>query len=100
MKHAIQRLLFIPDIYNHDSSDYPNHPKDPTCIKCHGGNNSTVTWNTSYAPDCAACHENKYEAKKHKKVDGVSDYTVGELQDCTNSTCHELNPDLTIKKNA
>ena len=91
-------VSFIPDIYRHDSSDYPNHPSDPTCIKCHGGNNSTVTWNTTYAPDCAACHESDFNNVPHKKVDGVSNYTVAELQDCTNSTCHELNPDLSIKQ--
>ncbi len=91
-------ISFIPDIYNHASTDFPNHPSDPTCIKCHAGNNSTVTWNTTYSPNCGACHEAKFNTKPHKKVDGVSNYTISELQDCTNSTCHLLNPDLTIKQ--
>lgn len=95
---------FIPDIYNHDSSDYPNHPKDPICIKCHGGNNSTVTWNTSYAPDCAACHEKKYNDKtpdKHLKYEanpGKVYYPIGDVLNCVTSTCHLLNNDDTIKE--
>lgn len=86
-----QTNSFIPDIYNHDGTDYPgNHASDPICIKCHGGNNATVTWNTAYDPNCAACHAGDYKQDAHKKSEQPAPtvfYTVGELQDCSGA-CH------------
>lgn len=83
---------FIPDIYTH-TGFFPNHPSDPSCIQCHTANNSALTWNTTYGTNCAACHEALYADKRdvHKKDERVpSTYTVDELQDCTNSTCHTI----------
>ena len=98
------KISFIPDIYNHETGDYPDHPSDPTCIKCHGGNNSTVTWNTAYSPECAACHETKYNEKtpdKHLKYEanpGKVYYPIGEVTNCATSSCHLLNNDDSIKQ--
>ena len=93
-----RNTYWSPDIFSHSGSDYPNHSVVINCTSCHNGNNSSVSWNTAYEPNCGACHESKFNKVPHKKVEGVSNYSIGELQDCTNSTCHELNPDLSIKQ--
>jgi hypothetical protein len=69
------------------SAKYPNHGSRLTCRSCHTTNQQTVTWRTAaYAPDCAACHSNRYDASKHTKYGSVR-YTVSELRDCSGA-CH------------
>lgn len=85
-------------IFRHASLDYPNHGRNFDCKTCHKSNNTSVTWNATYSPNCAACHENDYEAGEHKKseVPSVENYTVGDLQNCSGA-CH-FYENGTIKK--
>ena len=60
------------------------------CSSCHASNSQTPTYsfNASYAPNCAACHGNRYQPNSHPK--GTSPqtyYTVVELQNCSGA-CH------------
>lgn len=86
-----RNTFWSPDIYAHVGGDYPGqHASDPTCIKCHTANNSSLSWNTTFAPNCAACHANDYKQDKHKKSEVPAPtvfYTVDDLQDCSGA-CH------------
>lgn len=79
-----------PSIYTHSGvSDYPNHAKDIICTQCHTSNDKSLAWIVSYAPYCSACHSNKFAADKHLKTTNPdSFYTLDELQNCSNSSCH------------
>jgi len=91
--------FWSPDIYAHAGTDYPgDHASDPTCVKCHTANNSSLSWNATYVPDCAACHVNDYKQDEHDKDVGGAKYTVGELQNCATSSCHTYNLDGSINK--
>jgi hypothetical protein len=77
-------------VYSHVGGGYPgDHRKSFSCKKCHGGNNSIVTWrNPEYQPDCAACHARDYKRDEHKQYENPDHkYTVSELRDCSGS-CH------------
>lgn len=81
-------------------SSIGNHNSTVTCTDCHiGGNYSSDPWVfPQYAPDCAACHEDDYQADEHKKTDAIL-YNVDELRDCAGS-CHlyQDNSFTTIKE--
>lgn len=74
--------------YTHTGGNFPGpHNVNVDCIGCHAANSETPSYrNTTYVPDCAACHERDYDPGPHKKADGTL-YTVSELKDCGGS-CH------------
>ncbi|MEQ1538306.1 MAG: cytochrome c3 family protein [Sphingorhabdus sp.] len=86
--------------YQHTGGGYPGqHAQQLDCLDCHKSNSQTVPYqNPGYAPNCAACHTNDYDAGEHKKF-GNTNYTVSELRDCTGA-CHEYTDAsmVTIKK--
>ena len=59
------------------------------CSSCHPGNTQTPTYsfNASYAPNCAACHGNRYKASSHPTGTAGVNYTVVQLQNCSGA-CH------------
>jgi hypothetical protein len=74
--------------YSHMSPAYVNHGANtPTCITCHKQNNEKITFlQPGLAPDCAACHADKFVPDSHPKF-GNAKYTFTELRDCTGA-CH------------
>ncbi|MFQ5634878.1 MAG: cytochrome c3 family protein [Gammaproteobacteria bacterium] len=81
---------WVPLRFMHASANYPgDHARPLACTNCHGGNSEIVTWSApAYQPDCAGCHAGNYKAGPHKKTESPpTNYTVGELRDCTGA-CH------------
>ena len=79
--------------YTHTSPAYAQHNAGVTCINCHTTKNEVVPWKYStYKPDCAACHADKYKPGPHKKTESPTTifYTVSELRNCSGS-CHQYN---------
>lgn len=75
--------------YSHDSPNYPGTHTGVTlgCYSCHKEKTESIGWaNTSYYPDCAACHANDFDNEKHEGL------TVSEIPDCA-GTCHKPNPE-------
>lgn len=76
--------------YAHTSPAYPGeHQRRLICADCHKNNYAVFPWpNAALQPDCAACHDQKYDPQKHMKTETPKTfYTVSELRDCTGS-CH------------
>ena len=73
-------------MYSHTSGSYPgDHQPSVGCTDCHTGNSETINWpSPSYVPECAACHENDFEADEHKVTNLI---TNPEFWDCSGS-CH------------
>ncbi len=75
--------------YVHSSSNVPTGGRhdNAACIDCHGSNNEIPSWNTAYAPQCAACHDGDYDQREHENGSGGYE-TVAENADCSGS-CHQ-----------
>lgn len=70
--------------YTHaPNSNFPGtHNSNVTCIRCHTDNTENITYRwPSYAPDCAACHANDYDAGEHRG-------TLSDNRNCGDSGCH------------
>ncbi len=80
---------WTPKTYSHSSTNFPDGGRHNTaaCIDCHGTNNETPSWNTAYAPQCAACHAGDYEQDKHEASGGGFE-TVAQNADCSGA-CHQ-----------
>jgi hypothetical protein len=66
----------------------------------HTTNSEVIPWRFPYAPTCAGCHADEYEADEHTKTKNPRIfYTVSELSDCSGA-CHEYTDSTftTIKK--
>jgi hypothetical protein len=76
-------------LYTHSSANFPDGGRHNTaaCIDCHGNNNEVPTWNTAYAPDCAACHAGDYVENKHEAAAGGFE-SVATNKDCSGA-CHQ-----------
>ncbi len=75
----------ITNTYSHDLAglEYPTPDHrfgNLNCRTCHTQNTSTIPAALS---SCARCHERDYDPGEHENL------PVTDLQDCTNSTCHE-----------
>ena len=70
--------------YSH-TGNYPGqHRGNLNCNDCHTSNNEIIPWRFPYSPDCAGCHANQFESRKH------SNQSVSALRDCSGA-CHEKN---------
>ncbi len=80
---------WVPSTFSHSSANVPvgGRHDSATCTDCHGNNSETPTWNTSYAPNCAACHEGDYRQDKHEAAGGGFE-TVAQNADCSGA-CHQ-----------
>ncbi|NQZ11164.1 MAG: hypothetical protein HRT35_28765, partial [Algicola sp.] len=86
--------------YSHTGSYPGDHRENLECKDCHTTNSEVIPWRFPYAPSCAGCHANEYEADEHKKTKNPRIYyTVSELSDCSGA-CHEYTDSTftTIKK--
>ncbi len=87
---------WAPASFSHSSnSDYPgDHRDDPGCSGCHNEpiNGSNIKWkdNSSYAPDCAACHAGDFK-RKGKHIGGENG-TISQNRDCSGGGrgCHKV----------
>lgn len=82
---------WTPDIFSHSSTNYPgDHAENPRCRECHTTNSSVVVWQGGFTGTCAGCHASDFEPGPHKKseVPVKENYTVGDLQNCSTSSCH------------
>jgi len=73
---------WLPARYRHTGPNYPgDHAGNPECRACHTSNAQTVPYRfAAYAPDCAGCHANDFDAGEH-------DQSLSELRDCAGA-CH------------
>jgi hypothetical protein len=76
---------------NFKHSATSNYPGDhstrrvSTCDQCHTSNNQNITYPYStYAPDCAACHANRYKSGDH------GGRSVSTNANCGKSGCHRV----------
>jgi hypothetical protein len=72
--------------YVHTGGNYPgDHGVNLSCTDCHTSNSESVPWPfPTYAPDCAACHENDYERGEGPHSNISND------RDCGGSGCHRV----------
>lgn len=95
-----ETAFWVPSIFMHTTLMFEplDHAANLACTACHQANSEPVNWQfPAYQPDCAGCHANDFEPGKHDKIDSPpTQYTAGELRDCTGA-CHVYtDPTLTV----